>query len=65
MYKKFVELLQKRNESTAQVSRATGIGESVFSNWKNRGGKPSVDNLAKLAKYFDVSIEFFLEEDEV
>lgn len=64
MYQKFVELLNETNESTADVSRATGIKESVFSNWKARGGSLSVDNLYKIAKHFGVAIEYFVNEGE-
>lgn len=60
MYKKYEELLKKRNVTTADVSRGTGIAESVFSNWKKRGGNLSLDNVKKLADYFHVSIEELL-----
>ena len=61
LYKKFAELLKSSGKTTAEVCRETGISESTISNWKNRGGKLSVDNLKILADYFRVSIEFFLE----
>ena len=64
MYKKYAELLERHNETTADVSRDTGIQESVFSNWKSRNGALSVDNLAKIAKHFNVPIEYFLETEE-
>ena len=64
MHKKFLELLEKSGETTAQVSRATGIAENVFSNWKARQGNLSVENLSKIAKHFDVPIEYFLEKEE-
>lgn len=64
MYKKYLELLQKCNETTADVSRDTEIPESVFSNWKSRNGALSVDNLAKVARHFKVPIEYFLETEE-
>lgn len=61
MYSKYLELLTRSGKTTAQVCRDTGISESTISNWKNRGGKLSVDNLKTLADYFHVSIEYFLE----
>lgn len=65
MYEKYLKLLKERNVTTAQVCRETGIPESTMSMWKQRSqdGTPklSLDNAIKLAKYFDVSIEYFLD----
>ena len=65
MYQRYLELLEKAGETTAQVSRATGIAENVFSNWKQRNGKLSSENLLKLAKHFGVPMEYFLDQEEV
>ena len=62
MYEKFVELLDKFNKTTYQVSKDTGIGQNVFSNWKTGRSKPKTDKLKILADYFNVSIEYFLKE---
>lgn len=64
MYKKFAMLLEKTNKTTYQVSKDTGIAQNVFSNWKTGRSKPKVDKLKILAEYFDVSIEYFLEEEK-
>lgn len=61
VYEKFVELLGKTNKSTYQVSKDTGIKQSVFSNWKTGRSNPKVDKLKILAEYFGVSIEYFLD----
>lgn len=63
MYQIFEQLLTDSNHTVSDVSRVTGIGMSVFSNWKARGGNLSVDNLAKVARFFDVPIERFLVDD--
>ena len=36
MYEVFEKLLQKFGVTTYQVSKATGISQSTFSNWKQR-----------------------------
>jgi len=61
LYEKFTELLAKFNKTTYQVSKETGIGQNVFSNWKSGRSKPNVNNLKILADYFSVPIEYFLE----
>ena len=71
MYQKYCELLKERGVTTSDVCRAMDISEPAMSMWKKRteawdgtGKKPtpSLDTVAKLAKYFDKPIEFFLEE---
>lgn len=61
MYKKYCELLYKSDKTTYRVSKDTGIGQSVFSNWKNGISTPKTDKLKILANYFGVPIEYFLE----
>lgn len=62
MYEKFVELLDKTNKTPYQVSKDTGIAQSVLSDWKRGRCKPKADKLKILADYFSVSIEYFLED---
>lgn len=61
MYEKFAELLDKTNKTAYQVSKDTGIGQNIFSNWKAGRSNPKADKLKILADYFGVSIEYFLE----
>ncbi len=57
MYEKIVELLKEKGLSVSNLSRMTGISESVFSNMKSRGGKLSLDNAAKVATALGVKVE--------
>ena len=61
LYKKFAELLEKTNKTAYQVSKDTGIAQSVLSDWKNGRSNPKVDKLKILADYFGKPIEYFLE----
>lgn len=62
MYKKFAVLLKKNNLTAYQVSKDTGIAQSILSDWKNGRSNPKVDKLKILADYFGVPIEYFLED---
>ena len=62
LYEKFAELLEKNNKTAYQISKETGIPQSVLSDWKRGRSTPKVDKLKILADYFGVSIEYFLEE---
>ena len=60
MYEKFAELLEKTSKTAYQVSKETGIPQSVLSDWKRGRSKPKAEKLKILADYFGVSIEYFL-----
>lgn len=62
MYKKFEELLERNHKTAYQVSKDTGIAQSILSEWKSGRIKMlGADKLKILAEYFGVSIEYFLE----
>lgn len=60
MYEIFEQLLQKYNVTTYQVSKATGISQSTFSNWKNRRNLLSPDKAKLIADYFGVSLDYLM-----
>lgn len=64
MYEKFAALLQESNKTPYQVSKDTGIAQSVLSDWKRGRSSPKIDKLKILADYFGVSVEYFLSEDQ-
>lgn len=45
VYEKFAELLDKTNKTAYQVSKDTGIGQNIFSNWKAGRSNPKADKL--------------------
>ena len=62
MYEKYKRLLEKIDKTSYQVSKETGISQTAFSNWKTGRSEPGLENLRILANYFNVPIEYFLEE---
>nr|DAG74713.1 MAG TPA: helix-turn-helix domain protein [Caudoviricetes sp.] len=52
----------KSNKTAYQVSKDTGVSTSTLTNWKYGRYTPKVDKLKALADYFNVPIEYFLEE---
>lgn len=61
MYQKYLELCTKNKVTSYRVSKETGIPQSVLHSWKIGRSKPKMDKIQKLAKYFNVPIEHFLE----
>ncbi|WP_370777150.1 helix-turn-helix domain-containing protein [Holdemania massiliensis] len=62
MYNKIEKAMREKGVSSYQVSKDTGIAQSSLSDWKTGRSNPKLDKLKILADYFDVPIEYFLEE---
>ena len=58
MYSVFSELLAKFGVKASDVSKATGISQTVFSEWKKGKSTPKADKRQKIAAYFGVSLEY-------
>lgn len=63
MYSKFKQILQDKHITAYKVAKDTGISNATLSDWKRGRAKPKADKMLKLAKYFDVPIEYFFEND--
>lgn len=64
MYSNFLELLKERNLKSSDVARATGISNATFSDWKHGRSVPKFDKLVKIADFFSVPVEYFLDGSE-
>lgn len=58
MYERYVELLNEKGVKNIDVSRATGIPASTFSDWKKGKSSPKREKLEKLAEFFDVTADW-------
>lgn len=58
MYEIFAELLKEKGLKAADVTRATGVSSTVFSEWKKGKSKPGTEKLIKIANFLGVSIEY-------
>ncbi len=63
MYEKYLKLRKEKGVTDYRVSVETGITKSTFTDWKSGRSEPKLDKLKKIADYFGVSIEYFLEQE--
>lgn len=61
MYAKYTALRDAREVTDSEVARQTGIATSTLTDWKMGRYTPKVDKIKKIADYFGVAIEYFLE----
>jgi len=60
MYSLYVKLRDQKGVTDYRVAEDTGINKSTFTDWKSGRSEPKLDKLKKIADYFEVSIEYFL-----
>ena len=60
IYEKVKELCEKKKVSIYRVEKDLGFSASSIVKWKN--AIPAADKLKAVANYFNVPIEYFLEE---
>ena len=58
---KLDSLVHARDTTYYKVAKDIGISSVVFSDWKRGKSMPKTDKLLKIADYFGVGIEYFLE----
>ena len=59
---KLEELTKKRNITLYVVAKELGLANSLFSEWKRGKSMPKTDKLLKIADYFGVTVEYFIED---
>ena len=62
---KIKELRQEINKSQYEISKEIGVARYTYANWEQERSEPSIDDLAKLANFFNCSIDYLVgREDE-
>ena len=61
LYEKYQKLKDGRGVTDYRVSEATGIPRSTFSEWKRGTYVPKIEKIIKIAKFFDVPVDYFLQ----
>lgn len=60
IYEKVKDLCTKKNISIYRLEKDLGFSAHIIVKWKK--SKPSADKLKKLANYFEVTVDYFLDE---
>ncbi len=65
MYARYAKLRDDRNMTDNSVAVASGITQSTIYDWKKRSetnpnASLSVENLSRIAKVFDVPLDYFV-----
>lgn len=63
LHKNYAKLLEKKKTNNGKVSQELRLGKDRMSEWQ-RGAVPYVSTLINLAKYFKVSVEYLIREND-
>lgn len=61
IYKKYEKLRDNRGVTDYRVAEDADVTRSTFSDWRSGRSYPKFEKLQKIAAYFGVPIEYFLE----
>ena len=60
MYSIYADLRDKKGLSDYAVAKGSGVGRSTLSDWKTGKHIPNMENIKRLADFFNVSIEYLM-----
>ncbi len=64
MYKRYAQLRDAKGLTDYAVAKETGIATATLSCWKNGVYEPKTDKLMILARFFGVTLDYFLVDEE-
>lgn len=59
IFEKIVSICKKRNISISKLEKECGLGNGTVKGWES--SQPRIDSLKKVADYFSVTVQYFLE----
>ena len=60
LYEKIQEICNSKGITVSGLEKDLGFSNSTIKKWKN--SSPSIENLKKVADYFGVTVDYFLEK---
>ena len=60
-YQTFYKLCKGHTVAPSRVAKETQISPGTLTSWKKGRTKPKIENLCKIANYFDVPVTMFIE----
>lgn len=63
-YPRIFELMDKNKVTAKQLSIATGISQSNFTEWKKGRSNPKFEALVQISEYFNVPVEYLTGSNE-
>lgn len=62
---RIMQLRKQQNLSQDELAKKTGVSRTIIGNYERNANTPSIEVLLKLAKVFNVSVDFLIGEGEL
>jgi len=62
---RFKELMKVKGVNAYRLAKGSGVTPSNISGWKLGKSLPSVEKMAKIAQFFEVSVDYLIGIDDV
>ena len=63
-YERYCRLCKDRGKAPSTAAVEMGISKSAVTTWKKLGRTPKIDQLKKIADYFNVSLDYLMDETD-
>ena len=63
LYEKIIKLRKEKGLSQEEFGNAINVSRQAVSKWESEQTKPDIDKLKDIAKFFDVSYEYLLNDE--
>jgi len=63
LYEKIIKLRKEKGLSQEEFGNAINVSRQAISKWESEHTKPDIDKLKEIAKFFDVSYEYLLNDE--
>ena len=62
---KIIQLRKELNLSQSQLAQKIGVSRTIVGNYERNSNSPSIEILLKMAKVFNVSVDFIIGESQL
>ena len=63
LYEKIIKLRKEKGLSQEEFGNAINVSRQAVSKWESEQTKPDIDKLKDIAKFFDVSYDYLLNDE--
>lgn len=62
---RLIELRKKNKKTQAEIAEVLNVARNTYQGYEAGRNEPDIDTLKKLSKYFDVSIDYLVENERL
>ena len=60
---KLLELRKKEHKSQSEIAKFLNVAQQTYAGYESEKTEPTIETLKKLSKYYNVSVDYLIEND--